>query len=343
MANYQFSSDLVSDILFRSGEPTDGSSDFNAVALQYLNRAYQALWLGGTEIDSSINENWWWLLTEAPLIIEPTIVVGTVTTTNGSASITFSSAPPNTVVGYFFRGSSSPQETYKIATHTAASTAATLDSVYLGTGGAGQTYTLFKMEHALATDVLRLATPMRLSQSNSAGSSYSRAGRNYQILGLSNRELEESTPIATATVAAIPKFFAQMTEGSVTTVRFDVYTSTRIRADYMYLKRPADLTNSGTEEALTPRQYRKLLADIAVLFLFIDKNDNRAQLIAQIAKSGVRAMALENRMRLQVYGNKLAGLAPLPLVQLQTEIPRRMMAGNAVDTSIPDVQTGQNQ
>lgn len=316
MANYQFSADLVADILFRSGEPTDGTSDFNQAALQYLNRAYQALWMGGTEVDPQLHETWWWLLTEAALIVEPLINAGTVTTSNGSVNITFSSAPAASVAGYFFRGSSLPQETYKIATHTGGAAAATLDTQYLGTGGAGQTYTLFKMEHTLATDVLRLATPMRLSQSNAAGTSYSPPGRNYQLLGLSNRELEENFPLAAVTAAAIPKFFAQVSENSV---RLDSYTATRIRADYYYLKRPADLTNSGSEEPVVPRQYRRLLADIALAFLFVDKNDNRAQAISTIAKAGVRAMALENRMRLQVYGNDLAGLAPLPYMQLQTE------------------------
>ena len=43
MANYTTSADLVTDILFRSNEPTDGTSDFDSIALQYLNRAYQGL------------------------------------------------------------------------------------------------------------------------------------------------------------------------------------------------------------------------------------------------------------------------------------------------------------
>lgn len=337
MANYKFSADLVSDILFRSGEPTDGSSDFQAAALQYLNRAYQALWMGGTEVDPQVNENWWWLLKEGQILTTAKIATGTVSVTNGSASITFSSAPASSVADFQFIVSTGSLETYKILTHTGGSTAATLDTIFLGTTNAAASYTLFQIDYATANDVLRLATPMRLTQSNLSGSSYSRPGRNYQVLGLSNRELEEGFPMSLI-VDGIPRFFAQMNEQKV---RFDQRTATRVRIDYLYLQRPADLTNSGTEEAVVPVQYRKLLADIALMFLFIDKNDNRANMLSIIAKSGVRGMALENRMRLQVYGSKLAGLAPLPILQVQTEIPREPRPGNMINTDVPSNQSPQ--
>ena len=80
MANYTFSSDLVNDILFRAGEPIDGTSDFDSVALQYLNRAYQSVWSGGSEILPQINEQWWWLRKDdqGVLTLNPVIDTGTV-------------------------------------------------------------------------------------------------------------------------------------------------------------------------------------------------------------------------------------------------------------------------
>ena len=49
--NYTSSLDLKNDVLFRTGEATDGTSDFDAAALQYLNRAWQIVWEGGHELD----------------------------------------------------------------------------------------------------------------------------------------------------------------------------------------------------------------------------------------------------------------------------------------------------
>lgn len=315
MSNYQFSADLLADVLFRAGEPTNGTSDFNEVALTYINRAYQALWLGGTEVEPAINENWWWLLKEASIVTNA-IINGSVQVVNGSAAITLSSAPAASVAGRHFTVTGHP-ETYVIAAHMGGATAATLDSIYLGATDPAAAYNIFQMDYSVAADVLRLATPMRLTQPNSSGTVFSRPGRDYQVQGLSNRELEETYPLAAVTTG-IPRFFAQMAEQKV---RFDQRTLNRVRIDYTYLQRPADLTTSAAEEPVIPRQYRRLIADIALIFLLVDKNDNRAEALSAVAKAGVRAMALENRMRLQVYGSKLAGLAPL--MQVQTASPQQ--------------------
>lgn len=311
MANYQFSADLVNDVLFRAGEPTDGTSDFENAALQYVNRAYQAIWLGGSELSPEINENWWWLLTEASFKMNPKITTGTVSVTNNSATITFSSAPAASVAGYHFLVTG-VTETYKISAHTGGSATATIDLAYVGTTNASASYTLLQVDYNLASDVLRLANPMRLTTANLAGSAYSRPGRKYQVLGLTNRQLEETSPLAEVS-EAVPRFFAQMDED---TVRFNSYPASAIRVDYLYLRRPADLTDSTTEEPAIPRQYRRLIADAALMFLFIDKNDDRTALMVQVVQQGIRAMAAENHAKLQVYGERVNGLSPAPIVNI---------------------------
>src|SRR5258708_16843364 len=40
----KFTSEIVDDVLFRCGEPTDGTSDFDVTALNYVKRAYRAIW-----------------------------------------------------------------------------------------------------------------------------------------------------------------------------------------------------------------------------------------------------------------------------------------------------------
>ena len=171
MANYTFSRDLIDDALFRCGESTDGSSDYETAALRYLNRAYQALWMGGAEIDPTYDEIWWWLFTKGILTLEGKITAGTVSVTKNSTSITFSTPPAplleSTVTDWFFRTDDSNGDTFQIAQHTAASATATLDSVYTDENSGTKTYRLFKLDYPLASDLLHLAEPMEAYQTDS--------------------------------------------------------------------------------------------------------------------------------------------------------------------------------
>lgn len=297
MANYQFSQDLVNDVLFRAGEGTDGTSDFQAVALQYLNRAYQALVNGGSEIDPDVQEDWWWARKHPPGVINvlAAIETGTVSVTNNSASITFSSAPAASVAGYFFRVKDQP-DIYRIATHTAASTSATLDAVYTGPTNAAGTYRLMKLEYDLPSDLIRIISPMRISQ-----------GWEDEVEGVELSAMEREWPLRDIEGGS-PTQFAMVTEMKL---RFNKYgpvvgtTPNMIRVEYDYIYRPADLTNSGSEEPIIPRQYRRLLSDIAVVFLYVDKNDDRASAVSSVAKQGLQAMAREQRRRMTNYGRSM--------------------------------------
>jgi len=319
MANYQFSADLVSDILFRAGEMTDGSSDFSGVALQYLNRAYQALILGGGEVSPENNEDWWWAKKQPPGVINMTSAIdtGTLTATNNSTAITFSSAPAVSVAGYFIRMTGHP-DIFRIAAHTAATTSATLDSVFTGTSGAGQAFTCFKTEYDLPADCIRVMAPMRIYQ-----------GDVDEVEGVELSILERDWPMAQIQ-SGPPSQFAYATE---TKLRFNTYgpralsTPNMIRLEFDYIYRPADLTNSGSEEPIVPRMYRKLLADIAVTFLFLDKNDDRAGAVSQVATDGIRAMVREQRSRMINYGRKTGKIITRPEQTARLRRPLRTDSG----------------
>lgn len=290
MANFQYTSDLKADALFRAGEPTDGSSDWDARVLEYLNRAYRILRDGGSELDPMVREDWWWLRKSPPgvLTLQPTITTGSVTTTNNSTSITFSSAPAASVANYFFK-IDSDSDVFRVATHTAASTAATLDSVYTGSTGAGKAFHLLKLEYDLASDVLRLIAPMRVYRPTPLGL------RDYKIHGISLNELEEDYPLPLIE-PGIPDLFAHVGETKVRFNRYGGLTSTElIRVEYDYLYKPADLANTALEEPVVPLDRRQILADIALVFLFADKDDSRATAMLTIAQRGLYAMAAENR------------------------------------------------
>src|SRR5258708_12240753 len=79
----KFTSEIVDDVLFRCGEPTDGTSDFDVTALNYVNRAYRAIWVGGGELVKDMNEPWLWLKKDPPgvLVLNPVIKPASFTLT----------------------------------------------------------------------------------------------------------------------------------------------------------------------------------------------------------------------------------------------------------------------
>lgn len=301
MANYQFTSDLIADVLFRSGEPSTGS-DFAAVALIYINRAYQAIYLGGGEISQDLNEDFWWAKKQPPgtLTLLPNIT-GRLACTNGSASITFSAVIPSSVVGYHIRIDGHP-DVFRIATHTGGTAAATLDSVFTGSTNANVNFTLMKLEYDLPADCIRVCSPMRIYQ-----------GAESEVDGVELSSLERDYPVSQIQ-AGPPTQFAHTTE---TKLRFNKSgppagtTPNSIRVEFDYIARPADLTTPGTsEEPIVPRHYRKVIADTALTFLFIDKNDDRAGPVSGIAKKGIQGMVAEQRSRMINYSRSTGLIQP---------------------------------
>lgn len=102
--------------------------------------------------------DWPFLRSSNPLVIQtvPDITTGTISTTANSLTITFSSAPTVSVAGRFVQTSSS-NDWYRIASHTALSATATLDAtspaIYALTAGA---YTVRKFYYSTSTNVDRI-------------------------------------------------------------------------------------------------------------------------------------------------------------------------------------------
>lgn len=286
MAHLRYTSDIINDALFRAGEPTDGTSDYEASALDYVNRAYRALWTGGGEIAPDINEAWLWLKKDPPgvLNLEPVISVGTVTVTNGVATITFSTGPTPSTVGWFLRVDGH-SDVFRISVHTGGSTSATLDSIYTGPSGTF-TFDLMKLEYSLAADIHRIIAPMRVQAAGSG-----------EIEGTDLKSMEANSPLKTIG-GGVPDRFALVTE---TKVRFNsaglLDPGDYIRVEYDYLAVPSDLTDSPAEEPLVPLHYRQVLADYALFMLAIAKNDDRAGGWLKQAQAGIISMASDNRSR----------------------------------------------
>lgn len=300
MSNWQYTSDILEDVLFRAGEKTDGTSDFATAALRYINRAYQAVCKGGDELAPDISEVWWWLKKSTPgvLILEPKKDTGTIAVTNNSASATLSASVASDLDGWFLRVDGHP-DVFRVSSHTGGSAALTLDSVYTGDTDTEATYELFKLEYTLASDVLYLPTAMRTYSDEVS-----------RIDGIGEEMLDQMYPLWNAQ-AGVPRAFAMIGEQEV---RFSHYGGTEsgdlIRVEYPYIRTPDDLTNSDQEEPLLPRPYRKILADGALFFLHMDKNDDRADGVGLMAQAGLRAMQMDHRKRLLHQSTLVGHIAP---------------------------------
>lgn len=143
--------DLKAEVLTVCGELTNGNSPYDAQAVQYLNDVYQGLLAGGNEFGIDVAEPWVWAQAKKPILLSllPAEIGSAVLTKNSNDAV-FSVAPTMSLAGRYFRVESRA-DIYRIATHTAASTAFTLDQPYLETGGT-LNFTAYQLDYDVTDD-----------------------------------------------------------------------------------------------------------------------------------------------------------------------------------------------
>ena len=157
MANFRSTADYLDSILSLAGETTNGNSKFEARAAHYLNEIHNAIIGGGNEFNIEVDEMWSWALSNQPMFLElqPKYNTGTLALTDGSVSGTFSAAPAISLKDYHFTVDGS-DEVYQIISHTAASTAFTIDSIFPNTTVAATAYKAFKLDYELIPTVINI-------------------------------------------------------------------------------------------------------------------------------------------------------------------------------------------
>lgn len=144
---------LKQAVLKICGELTDGTSDYDADAVMYLNNVEQGLLAGGNEFGVDVAEPWVWAQAKKPIVIKlQPATTGSATMVQGSTSGTFSSAPAASQLGRYIRFSTTP-DVYRIVSHTAASANFSIDQAYLDDSGT-PTYTAYKLDYDLTDDVI---------------------------------------------------------------------------------------------------------------------------------------------------------------------------------------------
>lgn len=316
MTQLQTSAELLDHALFQAHEKTDGTSDYETVAVTWLNWAYRAIWMGGNEFVSNRNPLWWWLRAEAPLILQPVIETGSVSVTNNSASATLSATQATSLAGRHFKVDSHA-DVFKISAHTAGTDALTLDSVYTGDTESGASYKAMLLEYDLASDLLYLISPMRAY------------GTGRRVYGLSLRDLDERYPLDTI-ASGRPQHFAHVDED---TIRFSHYggdsSSELFRLDYDYLKRPSDLADDENEP-LIPLRYRYVLADMVTMKILLDRDEFQlSEGVALQVRSTIAAMLSEHRARLGRLGQQ-GRIFPRESQREKHRLPLRTSSGHII-------------
>lgn len=275
--------DLKEDVLFRASEPLTNSM-WDAKTIDYLNRVYKTLASGASEFLPEYIEDWWWLRASGIILLEPVYTTGTLALISGSASITFSSAPAASKAGWKLRIIGHP-DIFTIDTHTAASTSATLDAAWTGDDAAATTYQLMKTVYSLSAEVSALISPFIVFRNTT------------QIYGVSPERMDFLYPLSRLSPGP-PQAFSLEDEQTVRFSHGGLTNGTTMRTEYRYRPVLTDIEDTAGSIPLVPEQWRHILSDMATTMLLMDKNDDRSNAMALLARTGLAGMLKENRRRL---------------------------------------------
>ena len=172
-----------------------------------------------------------------------------------------------------------------------------------GTNAAVSALALLGFDYATATNAAshvstyplgglsRIVAPIRTFRAGSASG---------QVKGVDARTLDADSPIHTACERA-PRSFAIIRESSdgLMTVRFDSYASEEMRLEVEVVPVPIDLKDSAVSVPKVPRKYFDILEYGAAFFILTDKEDDKAQTYAELAKQQLLLMQTQYRSTLK--------------------------------------------
>lgn len=275
--------ELKEDVLFRASEPITGSP-FEPSVIRYLNRSYRTLATGASEYLPEYVEDWWWLRGASALNLDPIYNTGVIDVTEGSASIVFNPAPPDSMEGRRLLIENAPDIPIVMG-HTGGSVNASLDAPWTGDTDTGIPFRLLKTIYTLNVAVQVLISPMIGHRQVE------------RIIGMSPERMDDLYPVARIG-PGIPQAFALLNENQVQFSHGGSDEGDFIRIEYRYRPKIEDLTDSVSSIPLVPSQWMHLLSDMALVYLLMDKNDDRSNAYALAARTGLGAMLKENRRRL---------------------------------------------
>lgn len=321
MALFTNTQDLVADALWRANEPTDGSSEYHARCLEYLNAIQHGLVLGGglgvrdlasaSGLYAYIHEvginDWWWARKRGALVTARAYVAkGTVQADDTTVSVQefegvgadfeaedfeeadfITLATPGDLSGYELSIDGYPT-IYRVAGSN--SDTLTLDQPWIHNSVTDGTIRLYNLEIPLPPDFIRFASPPRIRQ-----------GGGYFPISLTALEDLFTEPLGLD--SGQPDRAALLAPLVLRLNRYDQKQRHIIEVEYVAL--PPDLL-APTDEPLLPRPHRRVLSTGAASCIMFDKNDAKSKTLASEFKEFVAVMSAEHRAQL-VRGSKLFG------------------------------------
>lgn len=319
MANLTYTADIKTDVLNRCGELTNGTSKYDSLVLDYINRVHMELVVGGSTFVPELAEPWSWARKSKPglLVLQPAFdstLGGGVNVTELSTAASFVNAPAaalGSFVGNFI-WVDGYSDVYRVATHTAGSASFTLDLAWQNPTLAANGFRCAQLDYTLVSGIARLVEPFRIFQLQSFGSD----GEG-KIEGISSDQLHRRFPLYMFGMMpyAAPTHFSIISESANTPVaRMNMVPALPARVEYEYVPVPADLTISVTPSAdplpLVPRQHLSVLSLGACFWLMTDKEDSRADMYLTLTQRKIQGMLLERRTGMDEQGKDFAKLSP---------------------------------
>lgn len=292
MADFTTTPDCVNYMLRSMNELTDGTSPFQGDCLNHLNHVYRLMYAGGGELNAGEKRKpiaFTWARSQYPYVLTlvPPISTGTIAATQNSTTITFSSAPAASVAGYDFKVTNQP-EVYRIATHTGGATTAVLDAVYVGTTITAEAFKVFKSRYSIGANILGLVTPIRVFSEAQSGVN---GRRQIDIVDESQFDARYPKSLINQEFPSCAKVVYTDSNGSID-LEFNAYPQDFERLELPYVRIPTPLALVASDPIL-PIQWRPVLVEYALLFLYRDTNDSRASGQALIAKQKFEGVVSE--------------------------------------------------
>lgn len=309
MANSYSTQDLIKGTLQHAGEKIDGTSNYAGLALKHLNRVYADVLKGNSIFGPEIRESWKWARTTKSFILPGFYNTGTVTLTKNSINGTFSSAPSSSLQGYLFRIVNLPTF-YTIATHTANSTAFTLDLAYIESSGSALAYYAMPVVLDLGIGILHLVDPIKqyVTRILEYGEDAPDMGRIYFS---DPNEFFTKWPLQYIQNDNPTKFTVISYADNSYKLQFNKFPTSPIRLDIDLISSQPLLVDSSLDKPLIPYEDRDVLEMGAAYWLLLDKHQpNEAMIWKDACTAKLAGMKLAEQAQQKITSKIFGQLVP---------------------------------
>ena len=297
-------SDILKDVLEKSGEVPSNKSKFYQKAIDLINTVYLAILSGSNEFDVDLGEAWPWAMASSPKILNllPPYEVGTVTCTLDSTTGTLSNPPAYSLTGWILKITDSP-DYYKITAHTAGSPTVALESGFTEDTGSYD-FMAIKLEYTLGDDVLRLANPINVYRNQVS------SGGDGKIYLTDMNSMRREWPLIYLEQGTPERFAESFQDGDNLKLYFNKYVSEKTKIDIEYIPIPETLSDTTSSVPKLPLNFREALVFGATYYLLTQKNDKQAPDYFTLTQRKLKALLEDKNKKSERMNRNRARLLP---------------------------------